>query len=107
MEYFSKRLASLEPLASKLDKNSTEGRVLSEILDILGEMGEVLDAAITEADTDADEEYYEYAFICPLCGAEVEVDEDVVETEDEIPCPGCGELIPVCATDLYGELFEF
>ena len=50
----------------------------------------------TDDENEAEEEAeYSYAFICPNCGQELEVDEDVFENETELTCPACGNKIPI------------
>lgn len=41
---------------------------------------------------DCDEEYEEFEVECPLCGAEITVDEETV-LGGTIPCPNCGEML--------------
>lgn len=41
---------------------------------------------------DCDDEYQEFEVECPLCGAEITVDEDTV-LNGTIPCPNCGEML--------------
>lgn len=43
---------------------------------------------------DCDDEYQEFEVECPLCGAEITVDEDTV-LNGTIPCPNCGEMLEV------------
>jgi DNA-directed RNA polymerase subunit RPC12/RpoP len=113
MEYFEKKLTYLRGLCdgSGFTEDSKEGKVFHEILHVLEDMAfmletfmddedmEVLDPEGTDEE-DAEEPVYFYSFICPDCGAEMEVDEETMETEMEIPCPGCGAPIPMGTIDL-------
>lgn len=54
---------------------------------------------------DEDEEYYEV--ICPTCGDEICVSEDIL-LEGSIDCPNCGEVLEfdfsdLCAEDINGD----
>lgn len=114
-----KKIAYLRGLCEGLgiSEQTKEGIVIKGILDVLDDMAdnmamltEILDDEIDEdLDEDMDEESdegeeeeYSYAFICPSCGQELEVDEDVFETETELICPACGNKIPV-----IGEFADF
>lgn len=94
MDYFYEKIAEIKTLCEKsgFDENSKEGKIFYSILELLDEFISSIEDATEEAS-------YEYAFICPNCGEEIEVDEDTVENEEEITCPKCGNIIPVCATD--------
>ena len=79
------------------DESTKEGAVFSGILDVLDSMADVIeDVCICSGlDDDSDEEEYSYAFICPNCGQELEVDEYILDNEEELTCPACGNKIPV------------
>ncbi len=81
------------------DRNTKEGTVLLGILDVLDDMADAIDnlSLCTGCDDmdDAGEEEYSYAFICPNCGQELEVDEEILNNEEELTCPACGNIIPV------------
>ena len=84
------------------DENTKEGIIFSGILDVLDDLADILDQYEFPDDEDDDEdeeeqfeEEYSYAFICPNCGQELEVDEDILENEEELTCPACGNIIPV------------
>ncbi|MDE7390562.1 MAG: hypothetical protein K2M82_06455 [Lachnospiraceae bacterium] len=56
-------------------------------------------------DFDEDEEYYEV--VCPTCGDEICVSEDIL-LEGSIDCPNCGEVLEfdfseLCADDINGD----
>lgn len=80
------------------DRNTKEGTVLLGMLDVLDDMADAIDnlSLCTGCeDSDENEEEYSYAFICPNCGQELEVDEEILNSEEELTCPACGNIIPV------------
>ncbi len=98
MNYFGKRIETLKQICGDtLCDDTKESIILNNIIDILDDMGKVIDSFIEEGEEE--EDVYEYSFICPKCGEEIEVSEDIVDYEEEITCPKCGNTIPVCATD--------
>ena len=40
------------------------------------------------------------SFNCPSCGQELDVDEQTMEMQTEIPCPGCGATVPIGSADM-------
>lgn len=83
---------------SGFGEDTKEGAVFAGILDVLDDMAEILEAFEydDECEDECDDgEEYTYAFICPACGQELEVDEDILENEEELTCPACGNIIPV------------
>ena len=95
-----KRISYLRGLCNGygMDRNTKEGTVLLGILDVLDDMADAIDEISLRAgcdDADDDEEEYSYAFICPNCGQELEVDEEILNNEEELTCPACGNIIPV------------
>lgn len=88
----------LSNLAEDID-DMTEGmELLAEQIDSVDEdLAEVEDYLMEDdcdcdCDCDCDEEYQEFEVECPLCGAEITVDEDTV-LNGTIPCPNCGEML--------------
>lgn len=86
---------------SGFGEDTKEGKIFSGILDVLDDIVDKIDeyqflenfdGKNDEADDKAE---YSYAFICPNCGQEIEVDEDIIENEEELVCPSCGNIIPV------------
>ncbi len=123
MSKLTDRISYLQGLAEgmKLNPEKDSHRIILGILEVLGEVGESFDAlaeshgelseyveAIDEdlADLEADlydDEDEEYAgdmepsieYVCPHCGATVEIGPDDVDFDEETPCPECGkELFP-------------
>ena len=110
MEYFEKKITYLRGLCdgSDFDENSKEGKIFHGILDVLDDMAFMLETFMDDEDLvmddedmdEADEPIFFYSFICPNCGEEIDVDEETMETEKEIACPGCGNSIPMGTADI-------
>lgn len=92
----------LSNLAEDVD-DMTEGmEMLAEQIDAIDEdLADVEDYLVDDdfdCDCDCDDccdcedEYQEFEVECPLCGAEITVDEDTV-LNGTIPCPNCGEML--------------
>ncbi len=117
MSEFTNRAAYLKGLADgmKLDTDKNEGRLLSEIIDFLGDLSAEIEAIDDEqgfiadqleeleeeveligdevfADDEYDYDDDEFQITCEACGEDI-----IVTTEDlmdgEILCPSCGETI--------------
>ena len=112
----SEKVAYLKGLMEgmKLDTESGEGKLLLLIADILGDMAEEIEDALSDIcdlseDVDAigdaldeledccpsgvdDAEPVFFEFTCPACGKAITVDEDVLEL-GAIQCPECGEMM--------------
>lgn len=124
----TERVAYLKGLAEGLDlkKDTKEGKILSAMIDVLddiayeisdlqemlGELGEQVDmidedldtleeivydedCSCCEDDDEDDDDDYEvdgdlYEVTCPSCGDTIYLDEDMIG-EGEMACPGCGE----------------
>ena len=110
MEYFKNKVDYLRDYCKEngFSDDTKEGKVFMAFADVLDDMSELLDGILEQFGNDEENEdaTYEYAFICPECGEEIEVSEEVFEEEEEICCPKCGNMIPVCATDFSDEDFE-
>ncbi len=110
MEYFEKKITYLRGLCdgSGFPEESKEGKIFHSILDVLDDMAFMLetfmddeDMVMDEEDLDeTDEPIFFYSFICPNCGEEIDVDEETMESEKEIKCPGCGNSIPMGTADI-------
>ena len=94
---------------SGFDPDTKEGKILHGVMDILEDMAFMLETFLDDEDLeemqiddedDAEEPVYFYSFICPSCGEEIDVDEETMEAEREIACPGCGNAIPMGTIDL-------
>ena len=131
MDYLFERVAYLRGLrdGSGFSEDTKEGKVLLEIVDILGEFAdsivELADKqdeleeyaeAIDEDLSDLEDDFYDdededddgIDFIeisCPSCGEEIEIDEDLLyDEESDIICPVCDEVIIAAIDD---EDFDF
>lgn len=110
MEYFEKKITYLRGLCdgSGFDESSKEGKVFHGIFEILDDMAFMLETFMDDEDMEyldsdemGDEEpIFFYSFICPNCGEELDVDEEMMETESEIPCPSCSTPIPMGTIDI-------
>ncbi len=118
MKSISEKVAYIQGLAEgmKLDTTTDEGRILSQMLDVLADISgklddvedahqelqnyvEMIDDDMTDIedyildmdgidDDDDDDDLYEV--ICPNCGAEYLTDFESFE-DDDVVCPECGE----------------
>lgn len=102
-----KRTAVYKAIADVLEKiiedvdDMTDGmELIAEQLDAVDEdLAEVEDFLIGDDDCDCYcddccdcDELEEFEVECPLCGAEITVDEETV-LSGTIPCPNCGEML--------------
>ena len=126
----SEKVAYLKGLAEGLDldtSKSKEAKLISVMIGILEEvglsiedledntaaLGEEIDAIsedlsdVEEIVYDEDEDDYDdedfFEVECPSCGAEIDIDEDILE-QGSVVCPGCGEkfAIDLCDDDECG-----
>ena len=119
----SEKVAYLKGLAEGLDLDTTkskEAKLISVMIGILEEvglsiedledntaaLGEEIDAisedlsdveeiVYDEDEDDEDDDFFEVE--CPNCGAEIDIDEDILD-EGTVECPACGEkfVIDLC-----------
>jgi len=126
MSKLTDRISYLQGLAEgmKLNTEKDSNRLILEILDVLGEVGDAFEAlaeshgelsdyvesidedlADLEADLYDDEnedlaedgegEYDSIEYECPHCGATVNIDPEDVDFDEDAKCPQCGgELFP-------------
>ncbi|MBE6805025.1 MAG: hypothetical protein E7526_00655 [Ruminococcaceae bacterium] len=116
----SEKVAYIKGLAEgmELDTDSKEGKILSAIIDVLGDMCDEIDALdeaqvelaeqldavdedlsdvetiIYEDDDEYDDDEYEdddevYEVVCPECGDKIYLDEDML-LDGRVDCPNCG-----------------
>lgn len=119
MSEISNRAAYLKGLADglKLDTETTEGKLLDGILNLLGDMAEDLELIDSEQAFLADkieemedvievigDEVYGYddeddlyTLVCEECGAEIDLTEDDLDdlADGVFKCPDCGEIIEI------------
>ncbi len=125
----SEKVAYIKGLAEgmKLDTEKDEGKLLSNILDVLADLAadledtecglEELSEQVDAVDEDLDaleSEFYDdcddgcgcddelYEITCPACNAEFEVDEDTL-LDGSIECPNCGETLEFDIDECDGE----
>lgn len=122
----NERVAYIKGLAEgmKLDTEKGEGKLISEILEVLEDIGyevtdledEVYDLedqveVIDEDLGDLEEDYYDdecgccdccdspYEVVCPSCGETIYLDEDDLNCES-MDCPFCGEKLELDLDDI-------
>ncbi len=117
MEYLKERVAYLRGLADGLsiEQSSKEGKILLHIIKTLEDFAEAIDSIDTEhaelveyVDTlnddlaDVEDEIYGWddedidfiKIICPNCGEDIYVEEDIyIDVDAEVTCPRCSEII--------------
>lgn len=118
-----KKVAYLQGLTEGLEVkgSSREGRILSGIVDLLGEMSntiadleeyvETIDEDLFNLEEEAydlsdgeDLDYEEYMEVeCPRCHENVYFETDILEDEDviEVTCPNCDEVVFVTDEDEF------
>ena len=83
-------------------------KIFHGILDVLDDMAFMLETFMDDEDLvmededldETDEPIFFYSFNCPSCGQELDVDEQTMEMQTEIPCPGCGATVPIGSADM-------
>ncbi len=106
MSYFTEKAAYLKGLAEglEIDSSTKEGKLLNAMLDVITDMAdeiEMLDekqddlldliSDIVDEEEEDDLDYFEIE--CEKCGHVICLDEDLLDSEDDIVCPVCGEVI--------------
>lgn len=77
-----------------LEENATAlGEEIDAISDDLSDVEEVV---FGDEDEDFNEDFFEVE--CPSCGADIEIDEDVLAA-GVVECPGCGEKFAIDLSD--------
>ncbi len=113
MSYLTERASFLSGLAEGLgfDSNSKEGKLFGALIDVITELTEEvalleerLEDVIDEDygfddDSDLDDccdddlDYFEIS--CEKCGNTIYLDEDLLDSDEELKCPVCGEEIEI------------
>ena len=118
MSYLTEKMAYINGLAEGLDIDETtkEGKLLHAIVEAISDMADEISEIsdlheetqmqLDEVDEDLDalEEYVydeeeydddeeEFAVECPSCHDMIYLDPELIEDEDKITCPNCGEEI--------------
>lgn len=107
----------LKSVVDLLEDLTDEVTDLGELYDELSEQVDAIDEDLTiieddfyEDEEDADEDDYDdfdeeneyYEVVCPTCGDEICVSEDIL-LEGAIDCPNCGEVLEFDFSDLCAE----
>lgn len=107
MSYFTEKAAYLKGLAEglEIDDSTKEGKLLNAMLDVITDMADELEMLdekqddmldliseiVDEEEDDDDLDYFEIE--CEKCGHVICLDEDLLDSDDDIVCPVCGEVI--------------
>lgn len=81
---------SIEDLEDTVDDLGDEIDAVSE------DLSDVEDVVFDEDDDEMDDDFFEIE--CPTCGADIDIDEDVLEA-GVVECPSCGEKFAIDLTD--------
>ncbi len=125
MSIISEKVAYLKGLAEGLNvaEKSPEGKVLAEIINVLGSISDEIEAHEDAHDElfdkvfdledavygeeDEDEEYYdedeEFSIKCPTCNEEFFLTFEDLESDDDIVCPYCNQEIDLGLDDCDGD----
>ena len=131
MEYLYERVAYLRGLCEGigLSEDTKEGKILLEIVDVLGEFADsIVELSERQDDTeeyldavdddlsDLEDAFYEededdinfVSMNCPTCGEEIEIDDELLyDDESDIICPVCDEVvIPAVGEDFEEDEFD-
>lgn len=115
MSYLTERAAYLKGLAEglKIDESSNEGKLFSALLDVIEEIADEvtmmeerqddmsglledlsdLDLEDSDQTDENDLDYFEIQ--CEKCGNKIYLDEDLLESSEDLKCPVCGETIEI------------
>lgn len=115
MSYLTERAAYLKGLAEglKIDESSNEGKLFSALLDVIEEIADEvtmmeerqddmsglledlsdLDLEDSDQTDENDLDYFEIQ--CEKCGNKIYLDEDLLESSEDLKCPVCGEAIEI------------
>ncbi len=116
MSYIKERVSYLKGLAEglKVSESTSEGKLITAMLDvledisdeldlitaeqedmsdILADMGDYLDEEDFDEDDEDEMDYFEIE--CEKCGHKLCIDEDMLDSEEDIKCPSCGEIIEI------------
>lgn len=122
MGYLTERVSYLRGLVDgiKLDESSPESRIFAEIIELLDDLASSVESIdekqndISEELADTQEDLYDYLYgeededdefyeelRCPNCGEILPIDEDLLESDEEITlkCPGCGEDVTISSEE--------
>ncbi|MBQ9097042.1 MAG: hypothetical protein IJY55_01430 [Clostridia bacterium] len=110
MSYLTERASYLQGLADglKINEDTNEGKLLLAMLDLIDEMASELDDLderqtdveellddLTEDFDDEDDDMEYYEITCEKCGNKIYLDEDLLDSDEDIYCQVCGEKIEI------------
>ncbi len=110
MSYLTERASYLQGLADglKINEDTNEGKLVLAMLDLIDEMAAELDdlderqtdveellADLTEDFDDEDDDMEYYEITCEKCGNKIYLDEDLLDSDEDIYCQVCGEKIEI------------
>ncbi len=110
MSYLTERASYLQGLAEglKISEDTNEGKLILAMLDLIDEMAceiddlderqtdvEELLSDLTEDFDDDDDDMDYYEITCENCGNKIYIDEDLLDSDEEICCQVCGEKIEI------------
>ena len=112
MAYLNEKVSYLKGLAEGLDisDKTPEGKLLLAILDVMQEISdevEVITSAqdelaedvaelmecCAECEYDDTDDYFEIE--CEKCGEIITLTDEMLDSEDDLVCPSCGEVIEI------------
>lgn len=121
MSVITEKISYLKGLAQglKIEKESKEGQLISEVLNVLSEIaddieylessqdelfervydleddlyGEESDEEYDYYNGDEDDEAEQFSIKCPNCNTEFFIDEDDLDNDEDLVCPSCNESI--------------
>ncbi len=113
MSYLTERASYLSGLAEGLgfDSTTNEGKLFGALIDVISELTEevaLLEERLEEVldeDFDMDDEFDDeclgddeldyFEITCEKCGNTIYLDEDLLDSDDDLKCPVCGEEIEI------------
>jgi len=90
-----------------IDETSKEGKLLKEIINVLGAvadeveyLGEIVESNLgddfdAEDDFDQEDDMDYFEVECDRCSNKVIIDEEMLESDDDIVCPVCHNIIEI------------
>ena len=96
MNTVHERIAYIKGLAEGLNLgDDTNGKLFKAIIDALEDMADAIRENEDECDDDDDDDFDDdfVEMTCPHCGETVYFDIDLIESDDELMCPNCNEII--------------
>ena len=115
MSYFTEKASYLKGLAEglEIDGSTKEGKLLNAMLEVISDMADELemidekqddlldlisdiaegDDCDCDCDCDCDDDLDYFEIECEKCGNIICLDEDMLDSDEEIICPACGEEI--------------